>query len=135
MKFVSKDINQKTFDTEYKKAASDKDLFLLFATSSSNVSFRSGDKRLAAIVDRENFRDYFGPFAGRAFISFQFPPDVNSSPSSVLQTVRGIGSVGAGRIIQERNKKPFTSIEDCIKRTRLKKVIGKKCVCSVRSQS
>ncbi|CAG8798498.1 41596_t:CDS:2, partial [Gigaspora margarita] len=65
-KLTKKLINQELYQQERKKSASENDFFILFTTAENcNIKLpkRSG------IVDGKVFKDYFGPFAGRAYKS------------------------------------------------------------------
>ncbi|CAG8447929.1 3563_t:CDS:2, partial [Gigaspora rosea] len=65
-KLTKKLISQEVYQQERKKSVSENDFFILFTTAENcNVKLpkRSG------IVDGKVFKDYFGPFAGRAYKS------------------------------------------------------------------
>ncbi len=63
----SKTRSIKDFEKEWKKAASEKDFFIEFGF---HYSFTAKDlpNERCGCVDVTNFEDYFGPFAGRAFL-------------------------------------------------------------------
>ena len=44
------------------------------------------------------------------------PPDINTAPKGHLTLVDGIGEKIAGKIIDERSKKPFKDVNDVITR-------------------
>jgi hypothetical protein len=61
-KFYKKNfLNRNSFVSERQKAASTEDFFLLITT----CKFRETLPKNSGIVHAENWRDYFGPFAGR----------------------------------------------------------------------
>ncbi|GJJ77568.1 hypothetical protein EMPS_09927 [Entomortierella parvispora] len=98
------------------KAASDNDFFMLFTvTTLPNFALPS----LSGIVDGSTWEDYFGPFAGRAFIFATIGAlNINSAPRKELMRMESVGSAKADIIIQERTKRPFEDIEDANKRLR-----------------
>lgn len=56
------------FEGEYDKAvSSNNDFFILFTTNTASMNTANPKFARSAIVCRDNFREYFGPFAGRAF--------------------------------------------------------------------
>jgi len=65
-KHIQKEVTKELFLDEYNKAACEGDFFILFSTSKSKVLVDDLPTR-TALVSMENFDDYFGPFAGRAF--------------------------------------------------------------------
>ncbi|RGB30967.1 hypothetical protein C1646_276735 [Rhizophagus diaphanus] len=110
-------VNQKTFDEEREKACDKDDVFILYTCECSNVTSLPS---LSAIVDRDCWKSYFGPFAGRAFLLVQNKPfNVNNAKPSELTSVTGIGPICAKLLIQERQKSPFDNLEDCFNRTRI----------------
>ena len=56
---------QERYIEERKKAASDEDFFLLFTTKSRLEKIKI--PKNSGIVSGDNWKEYFGPFAGRAF--------------------------------------------------------------------
>ena len=73
----------------------------------------------SAIVDRELWSSYFGPFVGRAFHYADTERlNINNASFSYLTaiTITGIGPTYAERIITERNKRKFYDIEDAHQR-------------------
>ncbi|CAG8483728.1 9910_t:CDS:2 [Acaulospora morrowiae] len=109
-KLTQKPISQEVFEQEHKKSASENDFFILFTTADNciiKLPKRSG------IVDGKVFRDYFGPFAGRAYRSAMSEskhdkikniPKVNINTASLDQLCRvnHIGKKRANKIILGR---------------------------------
>jgi len=93
-------LNQKMFDAERQKAASTSDFFILYTTKSINSitpSPRSG------IVHAKNWKEYFGPFAGRAFIFASTGRiDINQATEKQLMQLKGVGPEKAKEIMQKR---------------------------------
>jgi len=119
-------ISQKLYEDERKKAASDDDFFILFTTQNCNIQLPKN----SGIVDKQNWEHYFGPFAGRSFIfAVQGPPDANSATRAQLQLTEGIGKAFGNRIIEERSKRPFSSVEQLQARCQIPLHVAKKlCV-------
>ncbi|KAI8595725.1 hypothetical protein EDD21DRAFT_420357 [Dissophora ornata] len=110
-------INQQTYNNERGKAASAKDFFILFTTQVThniNLPWNSG------IVDRACWYNYFGPFAARAYVYCDIGlPNTNRADFTTLQLVQRIGIVRAQQIMELRQQKPFSSIQDAHRRTRI----------------
>ncbi|PKB95212.1 hypothetical protein RhiirA5_475730 [Rhizophagus irregularis] len=107
-------VNQTTFNEEYKKASDKGDVFLLYTCGPSNVS---NLPLLSAIVDHNNWKLYFGPFVGRAFLlarSDKF--NINNCSKSEMTSIYGIGSKRADLLM---NNRPYHDLEDCIARTNI----------------
>ncbi len=98
---------------EYNKSAMKKDIFIVFTTGNTTITAKDLPAR-GGIVSRENFKDYFGPFAARAFFNIKI--DINQATRSQLETIAGIGEKTANQIIEERLKRKFDSCEDFEKR-------------------
>ena len=72
------------------------------------------------IVSQKEFKDYFGPFAGRVYYS-RVQPNINLANLNELRLVPGIGEIRAQLIINERNANGrFTNIDDTFKRLKRK---------------
>ncbi|PKK67539.1 hypothetical protein RhiirC2_567830 [Rhizophagus irregularis] len=98
-----------TFNEEYKKASDKGDVFLFYTRGPSNVP---NLPLLSAIVDRNNWKLYFGPFVGRAFLlarSDKF--NINNCSKSEMTSIHGIGSKRADLLMSNR---PYRDLEDCI---------------------
>ncbi|EXX77845.1 hypothetical protein RirG_020140 [Rhizophagus irregularis DAOM 197198w] len=107
-------VNQTTFNEEYKKASDKGDVFLFYTRGPSNVP---NLPLLSAIVDRNNWKLYFGPFVGRAFLltrSDKF--NINNCSKSEMTSIHGIGSKRADLLMSNR---PYRDLEDCIARTNI----------------
>jgi len=105
---------------ERAKAATNVDFFLIFSTfddvDMDDIPLNTG------VVVKRNFEDYYGPFAGRAFWLANLPrPKANEATRSFLLMVKGIGVARANRILDERQRLPFASLEDCYQRTKVPK--------------
>ena len=93
------------------KASSEDDLFIEFTTGSYNFSGRTSNSR-CGIVSSSEFKDYFGPLAGRAFFIVRNPvPNINTATLSHLEAVSGIGKKLAIQILEKR---PFVSLDDAV---------------------
>jgi len=116
-------ISNELFKREEEKAAGKDDTFLLITSGTCQVNIdqlKSG----SGYVDRTNWHEYFGPFAGRAFIFAKQPPDINKAPFSWLDMMHGIVPVTANTILAKRKLKEFSSdIEECFQRTKINKTI------------
>jgi hypothetical protein len=120
-KLVRTAVTQKMFDAEYEKSVkAGTDLFLLFtAVKERNVST---PKARSGLVDATCFRDYYGPFAGRAFVALHLDDaklNINTAPRLHLEAVNSVGPVMAERIMQKRKEAPFTGPDDARTRTKL----------------
>ncbi|PKB99105.1 hypothetical protein RhiirA5_505883 [Rhizophagus irregularis] len=107
-------VNQTTFNEKYKKASDKGDVFLFYTCGPSNVP---NLPLLSAIVDRNNWKLYFGPFVGRAFLlarSDKF--NINNCSKSEMTSIYGIGSKRADLLMSNR---PYRDLEDCIARTNI----------------
>ncbi|KAK3826764.1 MAG: hypothetical protein J3R72DRAFT_12604 [Linnemannia gamsii] len=104
------------YQAERRKAASDKDFFMLFTTIDGlDVELPP----LSGIVDKSNWALYFGPFAGRAFVfATTGALDINLAPQKDLRRMRGVDDRKADLIIQERARRRFDSYEDATQRLR-----------------
>jgi hypothetical protein len=108
----SKIVSQKMFDEEREKAGDKDDIFILYTCGSSNVN---GLPSLSAIVDRDCWKLYFGPFAGRASLLVQSDKfNVNNCSRSELTSVFGIG-VKHAKILE--SMRPYDDLEDCYNKT------------------
>jgi hypothetical protein len=132
-KHTRNSINQELYLREREKSSSDDDFFILFTTSGDcNVVLpeRSG------IVYEKNFKEYFGPFAGRAFkharVRSSVPSvaptpkinkvNINTDSIKQLRRVNQIGEKRAEIIISRR---PFKDLNDAIEKTGIPKKILK----------
>ncbi|RGB30700.1 hypothetical protein C1646_671492 [Rhizophagus diaphanus] len=107
-------VNQTTFDEEYEKASDKGDVFLLYTCGSSNVERLPP---LSAIVDRDCWKLYFGPFVGRAFILAQSDKfNINNCSKSEMTSIYGIGSKRADLL---KFNRPYDNLEDCIAKTKI----------------
>eukprot|EP00026_Physarum_polycephalum_P002570 Phypoly_transcript_02577.p1 GENE.Phypoly_transcript_02577~~Phypoly_transcript_02577.p1 ORF type:complete len:694 (+),score=89.69 Phypoly_transcript_02577:619-2700(+) len=111
-------LNQDLWNTEFTKCTSGhNDFFIMFGTLHTSIKKENLPPR-GALVSRENFVAYFGPFAGRAFCTKK---PINKVSKEELREARGIGQTTAEKILQERARGPFLDCEDFKTRTNLKK--------------
>ncbi|CAG8436932.1 7629_t:CDS:1 [Ambispora gerdemannii] len=69
----------------------------------------------SGIVDASNWKEYLGPFAGKAHIyAIVGPLNINTATYTELMTIDGIGK-GRSRTILD--KRPFKDLEDAKKKT------------------
>ncbi|RGB22757.1 hypothetical protein C1646_775582 [Rhizophagus diaphanus] len=129
-KHTQNSINQQLYLKERVKSASYEDFFILFTTSANcdvKLPIRSG------IVYEKNFKEYFGPFAGRAFrqsrvrtsipsVAPTLEVNINTDPIKQLCMVNQIGEKRANVIISRR---PFKDINDAFEKTSISKKILK----------
>ena len=102
---------------EREKSVGNQDLFLLFSVQRSKVS--SNDLRSLSpcgLVDGDGFKEYYGPFAGRAFFAGNVKPDINLAYRFHLEAVAGIGKNYAKAILQKR---PFQDLDDAARQTKI----------------
>ncbi|CAG8558329.1 3630_t:CDS:1 [Racocetra fulgida] len=118
---VNSAFNQKNFNDERKKAASENDYFILITTKDNlNIEL----PRNSGIVYKQNWDAYFGPFAGRAFIfAVEGPPDINTASRAQLELVSQVGKIRADQII---TKRPFHNIQDAMNKTGIPEKILKR---------
>jgi hypothetical protein len=106
-------LSKNSFITERQKAASKNDFFLLITTSSKPTDLILPEN--SGIVHAGNWKDYFGPFAGRMFLRPDDNTfDINSATLSLLQFV--VTPEDAEEIVKKR---PFESIDDAVNKTQI----------------
>jgi hypothetical protein len=110
-------VDQESYETEFEKAASKDDFFILFTTSHASV--HSLHPR-CAIVDASCWQRYYGPYWARAFyikdVNFDFPC-INTSKAFRLESVCGIGKKRRLKIVDERQTNgKFKNLEDAVER-------------------
>lgn len=117
-KHIKDTLTKAMFDNEVAKSAGAEDFFIAFTTHGANI--REDDlKPRRAVVSKQEFQAYFGPYAGRAFYTKKH---INKATEQDLMEAHGIGLVTASKIIVERNANgPFSSREDLQQRTNLKR--------------
>lgn len=71
----------------------------------------------SGLISKENFKQYFGQFAGRAFLN-NATIFINSATRTQLESIEGISYKKAEKILQNR---PFSDIEDLKKKVELPK--------------
>ncbi|PKK60411.1 hypothetical protein RhiirC2_719135 [Rhizophagus irregularis] len=114
--------NEDDYINERRKSASDNDYFMLYITKECNINLpgKSG------IVDRNCWNEYFGPFAGRAYIfASKGPLNINKASYAQLQIADYVGPKTAVKIMEERKKRPFDGADDARKRLKGQRVSKK----------
>jgi hypothetical protein len=102
---------------EIEKSKSTADFFTYMTTGPEQDGGVKLDARCAFVND-SRFKDYFGPYAGRAFFMCRKePPNINSAPRSHLVSVNGISDEKAEIILEKRKDRDFQDLEDCMART------------------
>jgi hypothetical protein len=117
-------ISSDVYKSERSKAAKDEDFFILFSNYRNTLDAHKLPTR-SGLVTTQNYKKYYGPFAGRAFFmtSQNTLFSINSATQKELQMIPGIGLERSEIILQERKKKPFFNLEDCLNRTWLPETI------------
>ncbi|CAI2187981.1 9216_t:CDS:2, partial [Funneliformis geosporum] len=88
-KWKTSRINRKLYYDEREKSAGDRDFFILFTTGESD-NFDLPEN--SGIVDKSNWNNYFGPFAGRAYnYAIVGALDINTATTTELMTVYDLG--------------------------------------------
>lgn len=70
------------------------------------------------IIHRDNFKEYYGPFADRAAFSLASHLNPNFADIPHLMAIKGVGQKVAKKIATERKKQPFKSIDDLCTRVK-----------------
>lgn len=121
-KHIQQTVDTELFTTEHKKCARQKDFFILYTTHDSTVDVKDLPSR-AGLVCRDNFRDYFGPFAARAFQTYKIC--INKATRSQLEAASGIGTAIAELILSERKRNgEFKDCEDFKKRCKMERTFS-----------
>ena len=100
------------YEQEWKKAASTCDFFMEYGTGKYSIAAEELPNNRCGLVSKENFAQYFGPFAGRAFSLHRPFPNVNTAGRSRLQAVDGIGTALCENIITERTRQRIADADD-----------------------
>ncbi|PKK69814.1 hypothetical protein RhiirC2_712365 [Rhizophagus irregularis] len=115
--------SQDDYINERNKSASADDYFMFYITKNEcniNLPDKSG------IVDGKCWNEYFGAFAGRAYIfASKGPLNINEASYAQLQIADYVGPKTAAKIMKERKKKPFDGVDDAKKRLKEQKVSKK----------
>jgi hypothetical protein len=118
-KHRKKKISEENFLDEKSKSSSDHDFFILFSTSESN------DFELpinAALVDSSNWKEYYGPYWARAFyMKTRHAPSINQGSIFQLSSIKGVKRHRAEKIIEERKRGEFLSLDDASTRLKIAK--------------
>src|SRR5206468_10543098 len=111
-------LTQEGFLKERTMCASSRDFFILFNTQEQPCDIQLPAN--SGIVDKNNWGDYFGPYAGRAFIyGVEGIPNINTANYSILQLIDGVGAGTAAKILAKR---PFLDMEDAEQKTGIKRI-------------
>ncbi|CAG8745779.1 14277_t:CDS:1, partial [Acaulospora morrowiae] len=119
-KLVKQIISQERFKDEYEKATSPGDTFILYTSASSKKL--ELHQPMSAIVSKDNCEEYFGPFAGRCYNYAMEQPNLNEATYTQLTGINCVGEARARIIIEERNKRKFSGIDDCERRTKIPRI-------------
>ena len=68
-KFIQKKLSKKDYDDERKKSAGEDDIFIVYAPKGVSSDVELQDR--CGIVDDSRWKEYFGPFTGRAYLSLE----------------------------------------------------------------
>ncbi|CAG8483219.1 9293_t:CDS:2 [Funneliformis caledonium] len=94
----------KIFEEEYNKATSSGDIFIFYTSAfCQNLELQP----MSAIVNKENWKEYFGPFAGRCYNYAMGPPDINKATFTQLTGFEKIAKKRARIIMEERDRVEF----------------------------
>ncbi|GLE02973.1 hypothetical protein PINS_up011852 [Pythium insidiosum] len=97
---------------EKKKAVNKSSDVFLLVTPAEATEF--GLPPRCGIVSANEFGRYFGPFASRAYRIVQEPPNINTASYHELCRIEGVGVATATKIITERKKRLFSSLDDAV---------------------
>jgi hypothetical protein len=120
-KHVLKATRPNMFTDEMKKCKSSEHFFVYITTGpEQDGGIEVGAK--CAFVNDSRLKDYFGPYAGRAFFMRQEESlNINTAPRSRLLCVDGIGESRAETILQKRKERGFQDVDDCYEQTGIPK--------------
>ncbi|CAG8520200.1 1261_t:CDS:2, partial [Funneliformis mosseae] len=106
----------KGFEEEYNKATSSGDIFIFYTSAScQNLELQP----MSAIVNKECWKEYFGPFSGRCYNYAMGPPDINKATFTQLTGFEKIAKKRARIIMEERVRVEFFDINYCERRTKI----------------
>lgn len=78
----------------------------------------------SGIVDGLKWKEYFGPFAGRAHVyAIVGPLNINTATYTELMTIDGIGE---NRVITILKERPFKNLEDAKRKTGISEKVLKR---------
>ncbi|CAG8702519.1 13720_t:CDS:2, partial [Funneliformis mosseae] len=80
-------ISQKIFEEEYNNATSSGDIFIFYTSASCQ---KLELQPMSAIVNKENWKEYFGTFAGRCYNYVMGPPVINKATFTQLSEIEKI---------------------------------------------
>ncbi|KAK1944393.1 hypothetical protein P3T76_004305 [Phytophthora citrophthora] len=111
---TKKKLRESDYAKERDKAVNlNSDVFLLITSGGTN---KFGLSPRCGLVSIAEFQQYFDPFASRAYRRFLVPPDINVVSYRELCRVEGLGAQLAARILAERERGRFSSVEDAVNR-------------------
>ncbi|KAL4123834.1 hypothetical protein PRIC2_009680 [Phytophthora ramorum] len=88
----SKPLSLEEFKKEKENVVGSDDLFVLYCTGSVSLDIPDPVLRNCAIVDASCWKEYYGPFAARAFFVKKIPPpSLNNCSDVELTLVDGVG--------------------------------------------
>jgi DNA uptake protein ComE-like DNA-binding protein len=113
-------MNNATYVKEQAKGVEgNSDVFLLITSAQLSADVALPPR--CGIVSKDEFHQYFGPFASRAYRSLLDPPNINTASYRELRLIEGVGDATAKSIIEEKKRGRFSSHEDAVSRLRLSK--------------
>jgi len=102
-----------TYEKEQAKGVEgNSDVFLLITSAQLSADVALHPR--CGIVSKDKIRQYFGPFASRAYRSLLDPPNINTASYRELRLMEGVGDATAKFIIEEKNIRRFSSHEDAV---------------------
>ncbi|CAG8845859.1 27105_t:CDS:1, partial [Gigaspora margarita] len=120
-RWKTKSLSLNDYQSERNKSACDKDFFILFTTA-KNCNFKLPMN--SGIVDGLKWKEYFGPFAGRAHVyAIVGPFNINTATYTELMTIDGIGE---NRVITILKERPFKNLEDAKSKTGISEKVLKR---------
>jgi hypothetical protein len=112
-------ISEQDFLEEKSESSVFEDFFILFSTSGSDVFELPAN---CALVDSGNWEQYYGPYWARAFyMKTQQAPSINHGSFFQLSSVSGVKRKRAEKIVEERKKGEFHSLENAYERLKIPK--------------
>ena len=106
--------------SETEKCKFSEDFFLYITTGPQQEEGLELDAKCAFVHDSQ-FKKYFGPYAGRAFMCQQEAPNINTASRTKLASVDGVGDKRADEILKKRCEREFQDVDDCYTRTKIPK--------------
>jgi len=117
----TKPLTMTDFNNERNKAASSDDIFLIFTIDESSASWKKEYLPLnSGLINADNAQEYYGPWSGRVFYMCKklLNLSINSMNREQLMSMPSIGEIRAGTILKKR---PFSSLDEAVKKTKISK--------------